>query len=74
MTQDVNTFIVDLPTSIKSFVRQNDDMTVTIVLNARISREERILAYKHELDHLNNDDLSSDIYADDIERKAHNLM
>lgn len=57
MTPEIYTTLTDLPTTIYSFVRQNRDGSYTIVLNARLSAEDRLRHYRHELDHIGNCDL-----------------
>ena len=49
----------DLPTTIRGFTRENIDCYV-IVINARMSEEMRRKTYRHELKHIENDDLASD--------------
>lgn len=67
----MNVFIIDLPTTIYSFVRQNPDGTYTIVLNARLSQEDRARHYEHELRHIREGDFEKDLTADEIEAQAH---
>lgn len=71
MTDEIYTQIVDLPTTIYSFVRQNPDGTYTIVLNARLSQEDRARHYKHEVRHITRRDFEKEIPADEIEAQAH---
>lgn len=68
---DHNVLLVDLPTTIYSFVRQNPDGSYTIVLNARLSAEDRLRHYRHELEHIENHDFESEETADEIEYRAH---
>lgn len=70
MTDNINILLVDMPTTIYSFVRKNLD-GYTIVLNARLSQEDRLRHYQHELDHILNGDFEKDLTADEIEAQAH---
>lgn len=71
MEQNPNIVLLDLPTTIYSFVRQNADGSYTIVLNARLSAEDRARHYRHELGHIQNCDFEKDMTADEIEYYAH---
>lgn len=71
MTPEIYTTLTDLPTTIYSFVRQNRDGSYTIVLNARLSAEDRLRHYRHELDHIGNCDFEKEETADEIEVYAH---
>ena len=71
MTPDIHTFIYDLPTDIYSFVRENPDGSYTIIINARLSYEDRARRYKHEIGHIENHDFEKDMTADEIEVMAH---
>lgn len=51
---DTNILYVDMPTTIKAYTVCCDDDT--IVLNARHSMEQLMLAYHHELKHIKNGD------------------
>lgn len=68
----INTVLIDMPVTIKSFVRENPDDSTTIILNARLSAEDRLEHYKHELNHIKNDFNGSGTSADQIEARAHN--
>lgn len=67
----INTLLIDMPVTIKSFVRENPDDSATIILNARLSAEDRLEHYKHEIDHIKKNDMESAETADQIEIKAH---
>lgn len=43
---------------------------VTIVLNANVSRKRQEEAYRHELEHILNDDLYSEMPVSEIEKRA----
>lgn len=53
---DTNILYVDMPTTIKAYTVCCDDDTYTIVLNARHSMEQLMLAYHHEMKHIENGD------------------
>lgn len=71
MTQDVNTILADMPGSIGGYTICNPDTTYTIVLNARLSYERQLLAYHHEMKHIENGDYAKRCSADLIECYAH---
>lgn len=45
-----------LPLSIHGMVSTNDDGTYTIIINDRISEANQLIAYIHEVRHIQNDD------------------
>lgn len=53
---DTNILYIDMLTTIKAYTVCCDDDTYTIVLNARHSMEQLMLAYHHELKHIKNGD------------------
>lgn len=67
----VHTVLEDMPSGIRSFIRMNPDDGATIVINARLSAEDRLRHYEHEVDHLLRGDLDSEDPADGIEMRAH---
>ena len=69
-TPNINTLETDLPTTIAAYVVSNPDLSYTIVLNARLTFERRMEAYKHELRHIENGDYERRS-ADLIELYAH---
>ena len=71
-TPDVNVIILDFPTSGKEMVVSNEDGSYTILLNARLSAEERAKAYEHAMRHIREDDFSKSD-AQSIEYAAHNI-
>ena len=66
-----NVMLLDLPTTVYSFVRQNPNGSYTIVINARLSAEDQMRHYRHEVDHIENHDFEKDMTADEIEVMAH---
>lgn len=67
---DYNCTLVDLPTTIRSFVRANPDGSYTIVINARLGHDEQCAAYVHELNHILYKDFD-DTRTDVVERRTH---
>jgi acylphosphatase len=65
-----NVVYVDLPTTVRGFVRYNPDGTYTIVINSRMSAEQQRKTWIHEMRHIECDDFSSS-EADEIERRRH---
>ena len=68
---DINVKFLQLPTTVRAYVVSNSDMTYTIVLNSALSREQNIIYYAHELDHIRNGDYEKKCSADLIEFYAH---
>lgn len=68
---NITTVLIDMPVTVKSFVRINPDDSTTVVLNARLSAEDRLEHWKHELDHIRDNDMDREETADQIEAKAH---
>lgn len=58
---------VDMPTSIRSFVRESPDGYMTIVINPRLSYYMQRLACRHEIAHIERGDLDDIRDADMIE-------
>ena len=71
MTLDANTVLINMPHSIKAYTVANNDMTYTIVINARLNHESMLAAYKHEIDHILNNDFDKKCSANLIEFYAH---
>lgn len=71
MTQDVNTVLADMPCSIAAYTVANADMSYTVVLNSRLNYERQLLAYHHEMKHIENGDYDKRCSADLIEFYAH---
>lgn len=64
---DINTFIIDFGNSIPATVTINEDGSFSIFLNARLSYEQRMQAYLHEMRHIHNCDFSNGKSVDRIE-------
>lgn len=70
----INILYADMPGAIRSYVVSNTDSSYTVVLNSRLSHEQNLLSYQHELYHIQNGDYDlPHTTADRIEIKAHNL-
>lgn len=69
----INSVLHSLPTSIRSFVVcQGEDFT--IVLNDRLSYENLLQAYSHELCHIQNGDFERKADVNAVERNAHRII
>ena len=67
MTLDVNVILADMPGTIGGYTKCNSDMSYTIILNARLNYERQLLAYHHEMKHIESGDYSKKCSADLIE-------
>ena len=54
--------LADLPTSVRGFVYHDDDGETYIVLNSRLSHEQNLSTYVHELKHIRRGDLDNPNY------------
>ncbi len=71
MEEYINVVYADMPTSVRSYVVSNADTSYTIILNSRLSHEQQLLSYKHELNHIRRGDYDKKCDADLIEITAH---
>ena len=71
MMQNINTVLLNLPGTISAYTMSNVDMSYTIVLNARLTRERLMEAYLHEIHHIKNGDYDKNYTVDSIEYEAH---
>lgn len=69
--EEINVVYADMPTSVRSYVVSNADMSYTIILNSKLSHEQNLLSYQHELDHIRNGDYDKKCSVDLIEISAH---
>lgn len=53
---------MNLPTSVRGFVYHDDDGELYIVLNSRLSHEQNLSTYVHELKHIRRGDLDNPNY------------
>lgn len=73
MTVDVNVILADMPSRIPAYSIANTDLSYTIVLNSKLNHERQLLAYHHEINHIENGDYDKKCPADIIECYAHSL-
>lgn len=71
LLDDIFVNLAELPATVRSFVVSHADQTYTIVLNSRLSHEQNILSYHHELNHIRNGDYEKKCTVDMIEVVAH---
>lgn len=68
--ENINTFLIDFPANCNEMVVKNEDDSYTIFINAQLSNESRIQAYKHALRHIAEGDFyKADVQ--EIEYSAH---
>lgn len=67
---DVRVYVIPMPPRVKSFLCLRNDF-YTICINECLSPEARRKALKHELWHLEHDDLHSDLPTGLLEIRAH---
>lgn len=60
-----------MPTTIRSYVISNPDCSFTIVLNSKLSHEQNLLSYQHEIEHILNGDYEKKCDVGIIEFNAH---
>lgn len=73
MIDDVRVEFAELPTSIGGYVISDSDDFYTIILNSKLSHEQNMKSYEHELEHIFNGDFDKSSSADEIENQAHHL-
>lgn len=71
MTPIVNCILTDMPVSIKAYTVLNRDMSYTIILNSRHTREQHLISYHHEMKHIENGDYEKKCDVGLLEIKAH---
>ena len=71
MTLDVNCRLMTLPFSIRPFVVHNSDMSYTIILNDRLTYEQHLICYAHEMAHILNNDFDKKTDINIVELQAH---
>ncbi len=69
-TPVVNCNIINFPNSGNEMVIKNEDGSYTILINAKLSDQGQLLAYKHALKHITNEDFEK-IDVQEIEHAAH---
>lgn len=68
---DIPVKVIPLPEKVRGFTLCLEDNTYCIVLNARHSHEENILAYMHEVQHIMSGDFERFEPVDHIEAMRH---
>ena len=72
MFDKCTTIFQNLPYKIKGFaVYNSNDDYYTIVLNSRLSHDQNLKTYIHELKHINNNDFYSELTATKLETLTH---
>lgn len=69
--EDIFVKLIELPYTIHSYVVLNKDQSYTIVLNSKLSHEQNIISYWHEIEHIKNGDYEKKCSVDMIELFAH---
>ena len=54
--------LVNLPTSVRGFVYKDENGDPVIVVNARLTREQNMITYDHEQDHISRNELNDQDY------------
>lgn len=62
MMPDVPVVLMDLPERVHGFVVLGSDYNPCIVINSRMSREQQIKTYLHEVEHIVNGDMDDETY------------
>ncbi len=73
MDDEIYTYYIDMPTTVRSFVVSNDDMCFTIMINARMGSDQQMIAYMHEIEHIKSGDYDKHCSVDLIELAAHRI-
>lgn len=71
MIQDVNCIYANMPYTIKAYTVCNPDMTYTVVLNSRLTREQHLISYHHEMKHIEHGDFDKKCNVGLLEIIAH---
>jgi len=67
--RDYFVYYEELPMKVRGMVTVNEDDTYTIIINSLLPDCQKKKAYRHEVDHIENDDLHSDRDIREIEGK-----
>jgi Zn-dependent peptidase ImmA (M78 family) len=70
---DYRIVLLDLPCKIKGTTTKDENDFYTIYINARLSDEQQIETFLHELEHIKNDDYYGTC-ADQLERRCRERM
>ena len=58
MTPDVNVVLLDFPAPGNEMVFENEDDSFTIMINARLSYDEQLKAYRHAMRHIGSEEVT----------------
>ena len=64
MTEQVPTFLKDLPGTIRGFTMLGSDYEPIIILNSRLSVEQQRKTYRHEMNHITSGEIDDDGYSE----------
>ena len=59
---EVPIILKDLPTDVNGFVCLGSDYEPVIVINSRLSREDQLKTYRHEMDHIDRGEMFDEDY------------
>lgn len=68
---NIHTEYIDMPTTVKGFTVQFDDLSFGVFLNCCLSYEQNRETFIHELNHIRSGDFDSTCSADYIENLRH---
>lgn len=68
--ENIRFLLTDLPLSVKAYTICKDDF-YTVVINARLSRDQQQESCQHELNHIKNEDFSKQCKVGVLEMFAH---
>lgn len=75
MLENIFVHYLNMPTSVKSNVTHNEDGSYSIFINARLSQNQQVNAYMHEIEHILKDDFNRrHETVDRLEYYAHRLI
>lgn len=69
---DIFVKLIDLPCSVRGFTKKHA-RGYTVVLNSRMTREQNIVTYKHELKHITEGHLDREINVQEVECELHGV-
>ena len=62
---------VNLPTKVRAYTIRDEECDFNIYINARISNDQQLAAYDHEIKHIKNGDFNKEMPVGLIEIHAH---
>lgn len=71
--ENIRVIFQNMPPSIKGMVVKtfDEEEWYTVVINSNLSREQQMLTYEHEVQHVKARDFSSEMSVDEIESVRH---